>query len=85
MFLVCRSEIEKVREKQSSQENQGATVVFVCMVFLLFGLIRLFIDMVVSVYRVTSMERKSKSGKFCMASSWILLLLSCSIFIFVLL
>lgn len=82
---ILRSEIEKVREKQSSQENQGATVVFVCMVFLLFGLIRLFIDMVVSVYRVTSMERKSKSGKFCMASSWILLLLSCSIFIFVLL
>ncbi|XP_038886045.1 SUN domain-containing protein 4-like [Benincasa hispida] len=82
---ILRSEIEKVREKQSSQENQGATMVFVCMIFLLFGVARLFIDMVVSVYTRTSMEKKSKSGKFCMTSSWILLLLSCSIFIFILL
>ncbi|XP_022938505.1 SUN domain-containing protein 4-like [Cucurbita moschata] len=82
---ILRSEIEKVEEKQISLENQSAAVVFVCMIFLLFTLTRLFLDMVVSVYTGTSMERNSKSGKFRMNTSWILLLLSCSFFIFILL
>ncbi|KAL4032163.1 hypothetical protein IC575_005227 [Cucumis melo] len=82
---ILRSEMNEVREKQNAQENQDGTMVFVCIVFLLFGVTRVFIDVVVSVYRRTrSMEKKSKSGKFCMTSSWILLLLSCSIFIFIL-
>uniref|UniRef100_A0A5B6YMN7 SUN domain-containing protein n=1 Tax=Davidia involucrata TaxID=16924 RepID=A0A5B6YMN7_DAVIN len=77
---VLRLEVAKVRENQMHMENKGITVFLVCLTFGSLALVRLFIDMVLSVYR------SDKSRKFCSTdSSWLFLLLSCSIVIIMLL
>ncbi|CAJ1958505.1 unnamed protein product [Sphenostylis stenocarpa] len=82
---VLRSEVEKVRENQVSMENKGVVVYCVCVIFSFLAILRLSLDMIMSIYRVLSFERKIPSRKFCQGtSSWFLLLLSCSIIIFTL-
>uniref|UniRef100_A0A5B6YN45 SUN domain-containing protein n=1 Tax=Davidia involucrata TaxID=16924 RepID=A0A5B6YN45_DAVIN len=73
---VLRLEVAKVRENQIHMENKGIVVFLVSLIFGLLALVRLFVDMVLSVYR------SDKSRKFwSMDSSWLFLLLSCSIVI----
>ncbi|XP_061337415.1 SUN domain-containing protein 4 [Gastrolobium bilobum] len=82
---VLRSEVEQVRENQVSLENKGVVVFLVCVIFSLLAILRLFLDMVMSIYGVLSFDRTINSSKFCQGtSSWYLLLLSCSIIIFIL-
>ncbi|KAB1210978.1 hypothetical protein CJ030_MR6G019631 [Morella rubra] len=82
---VLRSQVEKVQENQMSMENKSIIVFFVCIVFSILALVRLFLGMAMSVYRAVSVHRTNMSGKFCwMNSSWLFLLLSCSIIIFIL-
>ncbi|KHN24802.1 Hypothetical protein glysoja_037144 [Glycine soja] len=82
---VLRSEVEKVRENQVSLENKGAVVFSVCVIFSLLAIFRLSLDMIMSLYRVLSFERTITSRRFWQgSSSWLFLLLSCSIIIFIL-
>ncbi|KAK7334445.1 hypothetical protein VNO80_26202 [Phaseolus coccineus] len=82
---VLRSEVEKVRENQVSMENKSVVVFCVCVIFSFLAILRLSLDMIMSIYRVFSFERTVTSRKFCLGiSSWFLLLLSCSIIIFTL-
>ncbi|XP_054816503.1 SUN domain-containing protein 4-like [Prosopis cineraria] len=83
---VLRAEVEKVRENQRFLENKGTIVFFVSSTFLLIAIVRLCVDITASVYRTVSVDdRAGKSGKFCASnSSWFLLLLSCSIIVFIL-
>ncbi|XP_047161735.1 SUN domain-containing protein 4 [Vigna umbellata] len=84
---VLRSEVEKVRENQVSMENKSVVVFSVCVIFSFLAILRLSLDMIMSIYRVFfSFERTiTTSRKFCQEfSSWFLLLLSCSIIIFTL-
>lgn len=65
--------MEKVRKNQVHMENKGIVIFLVCITFGLLALVRLFVDMVLSIYR------SEISGKFwSLGSSWFLLL-SCSI------
>lgn len=85
LLLLCRSEVEKVREKQVSVDNKGAVIFVVCVLFSLLALARLFIDILVSVYSAFSVHTTEKSRKFClMSSSWVSLLVSCIIVLFIL-
>ncbi|TKY68229.1 slp1 protein [Spatholobus suberectus] len=82
---VLRSEVDEVRRKQASLENKGVVVFLVCGIFSLLVILRLSLDMAMSVYRVLSVNRKDYSRKFCaVSSSWFLLLLNCIIIIFIL-
>lgn len=74
-----------MREKQISVDNKGIVIFLVCIIFSLLALVRLFIDMAVSVYMSLSVERTEKSRKFCwMSSSWLFLLVSCMLVLFIL-
>ncbi|KAI9099567.1 hypothetical protein K1719_024572 [Acacia pycnantha] len=83
---VLRAEVEKVQKNQRSLENKGIIMFFVSSIFLLVAIVRLSVDITVSVYRIVmSVDRTDKSGKFCAtSSSWFLLLLSSSIIVFIL-
>ncbi|KAL2335819.1 hypothetical protein Fmac_010265 [Flemingia macrophylla] len=82
---VLRAEVEKVQENQVSLENKSVVVFFVCVIFSLIAILRLFLDTVMSIYSVLSFDRTTTSRKFSQrSSSWFLLLLSCSIVIFTL-
>ncbi|KAL3513285.1 hypothetical protein ACH5RR_026002 [Cinchona calisaya] len=76
---VLRLEVEKVRRNQIHMENKGIVIFLVSLTFGFFALVRLFVDMVLSIYR------SQNSRKFwSLGSSWFLLLLSCSITITIL-
>ncbi|XP_057973091.1 SUN domain-containing protein 4 [Malania oleifera] len=76
---VLRSEVEKVQKNQIHLENKGVMVFLVSLIFGLLAFLRLFIDTVLSIYRL------SRSGKFCWtSSSWLFLLLSCCIVLVIL-
>ncbi|XP_052176866.1 SUN domain-containing protein 4-like isoform X2 [Diospyros lotus] len=76
---VLRSEVQKVQENQIYMENKGIAVFLVCLIFGIFVLVRLLVDLTLSV---CSLEH---SRRFCTAgSSWFFLLLSCSIVIIIL-
>lgn len=82
---VLRSQIDKIRDNQTSMENKGIIVFLVCLIFSVLALVRLFLGLAVSVYKALSFRRTNTSGKFCgMSSSWLFLLLSCSSIIFIL-
>nr|KYP59820.1 Uncharacterized protein slp1 [Cajanus cajan] len=82
---VLRAEVEKVQENQVSLENKGVVVFSVCVIFSLLAILRLFLDIIMSIYGVLSFDRTITSRKFSQrSSSWFLLLLSCSIIIFTL-
>ncbi|XP_050364846.1 SUN domain-containing protein 4 isoform X2 [Argentina anserina] len=82
---ILRSEVEKVREKQISVDNKGVVIFVVCVLFSLLALARLFIDILVSVYTAFSVHTTEKSRKFCLlSSSWVSLLVSCIIVLFIL-
>ncbi|TKY49911.1 slp1 protein [Spatholobus suberectus] len=82
---VLRSEVEKIRDNQVSLENKGVVVFSVCVIFSLLAILRLSLDILMSIYRVLSFDRTITSRKFCQgSSSWFFLLLSCSIIIFTL-
>ncbi|XP_004290252.1 PREDICTED: uncharacterized protein SLP1 [Fragaria vesca subsp. vesca] len=82
---ILRSEVEKVREKQVSVDNKGIVIFVVCVLFSLLALARLFVDILVSVYSAFSVRTTEKSRKFClMSSSWVSLLVSCIIVLFIL-
>ncbi|XP_042479284.1 SUN domain-containing protein 4-like [Macadamia integrifolia] len=71
---ILRSEVQKVRDNQVHMENKSLAVFLTSFIFGFLALVKLFIDMLVSLCRI------QKSGKFCwMSSSWLVLLLSCSI------
>ncbi|GLU16286.1 hypothetical protein SLE2022_327250 [Rubroshorea leprosula] len=73
-----RSMVEEVRENQTTMEKQGIIIFLVCLIFGFLAVVRLFVDM-------SSVKRTEKSWKFCcVSSSWLLLLCSCSLIIFVL-
>ena len=90
MQLTCRAEVEKVRENQTQMENKGVAVFFICLSFGFWAFARLIVDMMLSFYRAVSVNnnnnnRSDKSRNFCgMSSSWMFMLLSCSIVIFIL-
>ncbi|XP_058782743.1 SUN domain-containing protein 4-like [Vicia villosa] len=76
---VLRNEVEKVIENQVNLENKGVLVFCVCVIFSLFAILKLSLDMVMSICGAI------KSRKFCKcSSSWFILLLSCNIIIFIL-
>ncbi|XWS21986.1 hypothetical protein CRYUN_Cryun30bG0104900 [Craigia yunnanensis] len=80
-----RLKVEKVGEKQISMENKGIAVFVVSLVFGILAFVRVLIDMLLSVYMSMSVQRTEKPGKFCsFSSSWLFLLSSCSIIIFIL-
>lgn len=83
----CRYEVEKVREKQMSIDNKSIVIFIVCMIFSLLAVLRLFIDVAASVFKALSVEGTNNSRKkFCCmsCSSWIFLLLSCILTLFIL-
>lgn len=85
MSAICRSKVERVLENQISMENKGIAVFLVCLIFGFLAFMRLFVDMLLSVYTAFSVQRTEKAEKFCfMGSSWLFLLLSCSIIILIL-
>jgi hypothetical protein len=85
LLLICRSEVEKVREKQVSVDNKGVVIFLICIIFSLLALVRLFIDIAVSVYTAFGVHTTDKSRKFCsMSSSWIFLLVSCILVLLIL-
>ncbi|CAK8564724.1 unnamed protein product [Lathyrus sativus] len=76
---VLRNEVERVLENQVSLENKGVLVFCVCVIFSLFAILKLSLDMIMSI------DGAIKSRKFCQcSSSWFILLLSCNIIIFIL-
>ncbi|XP_058782731.1 SUN domain-containing protein 4-like [Vicia villosa] len=76
---VLRNEVEKVIENQVNLENKGVLVFCVCVIFSLFAILKLSLDMIMSICGAI------KSRKFCKcSSSWFILLLSCNIIIFIL-
>ena len=80
-----RLKVEKVGQKQISMENKGIAVFIVSLVFGILAFVRLLIDMLLSVYMSLSVQRTEKPWKFCsFSSSWLFLLSSCSIIIFIL-
>ncbi|KAE8687868.1 Galactose-binding protein isoform 10 [Hibiscus syriacus] len=81
-----RWKVEKVLERQTSMENKFMAVFVVTLVFGLFAIVRLLVDMLLSIYMsFISVERMEKPRKFwSRSSSWLLLLCSCSIIIFIL-
>ncbi|XP_057452780.1 SUN domain-containing protein 4-like [Lotus japonicus] len=82
---ILRNEVEKVLENQVSLEDKGVVVFLVCVIFSLIAILRLSLDMIISIYRVLSFNKTIHSRKFYQdSSSWFLLLLSCSIIIFIL-
>lgn len=81
---ILRSEVEKVREKQQSVDNKGIIIFLVCLIFSLLALVKLFIDMAVSVYMAFRVHRTDQSRKFCrLSSSWLFLLVSCILVLFI--
>ncbi|XP_048436688.1 SUN domain-containing protein 4-like isoform X2 [Pyrus x bretschneideri] len=83
---ILRSEVERVREKQISVDNKGILIFLICIIFSLLALVRLFTEMAVSVYMALSVDRTTeKPRKFCsMSSSWLFLLVSCILVLFIL-
>lgn len=82
---VLRLKVEKVQENQVSMENKGIIVFLICLIFGIFALLRLFVDILLSVYMALSERTTQKPGKFCsVRSSWLFLLVSCSIIILIL-
>lgn len=70
-LLICRSEIERVRDHQFDMENRGLAVIFISFVFGCLAATKLFIGMLSSVCKLQN------SKMFCRASSaWLILLLS---------
>lgn len=73
-----------MREKQQSVDNKGIIIFLVCLIFSLLALVKLFIDMAVSVYMAFSVHRTDQSRKFCrLSSSWLFLLVSCILVLFI--
>ncbi|XP_068320495.1 SUN domain-containing protein 4-like [Pyrus communis] len=85
---ILRSEVEGVREKQASVDNKGVIIFLICIIFSLLALVRLFTEMAVSVCMMASSvdTTTEKSRKFCWtsSSSWIFLLVSCILVLFIL-
>ncbi|RYR55830.1 hypothetical protein Ahy_A05g021696 isoform B [Arachis hypogaea] len=72
LHMLAMSEVENVRENQEYLEIKLA-------------ILRLFLDTAISIYRTLSHQKTNNSRKFCEASSpWLLLLLTCTIIIFIL-
>ncbi|KAK0571304.1 hypothetical protein LWI29_013896 [Acer saccharum] len=72
---VLRLKVDKVRENQTYLENKGVTVFLICLIFGFLALLRLFVDILLSIYLAFSFQTTQKSGKFCwMNSSWLFLL-----------
>lgn len=67
-------------------ENKGIAVFLICLIFGFWAFARLLVDMMLSVYMAVSVNNRSdKSRNFCgTSSSWVFLLLSCSIIIVIL-
>ncbi|KAM1042503.1 hypothetical protein PS2_033677 [Malus domestica] len=85
---ILRCEVERVREKQASVDNKGIIIFLICIIFSLLALVRLFTEMAVSVCMMASSvdPTTEKSRKFCWtsSSSWIFLLASCILVLFIL-
>ncbi|KAL4379301.1 hypothetical protein GQ457_02G023860 [Hibiscus cannabinus] len=81
-----RLKVEKVSEGQTSMENKFMAVFVVTLVFGLLACVRVMVDMWLSIYRsFISIQRMEKPWKFwSCSSSWLFLLCSCSIIIFIL-
>lgn len=83
---LLRAEVQKVQEDQTHMENKGIAVFLICLIFGFWAFARLLVDMMLSVYMAVSVNNRSdKSRNFCgTSSSWVFLLLSCSIIIVIL-
>ncbi|KAL5776099.1 hypothetical protein ACOSP7_009025 [Xanthoceras sorbifolium] len=82
---VLRLKVDKVRENQVFMEKKGIMVFVICLIFGFAALLRLFVDIFSSIYLAFSFQTTQKSGKFCwLNSSWLFLLVSCSIIILIL-
>ncbi|KAF4381091.1 hypothetical protein F8388_012013 [Cannabis sativa] len=82
---ILRYEVEKVREKQISIDDKNIVIFLLCLIFSLLAVVKLFVDMAGSVYKALSADRLNDSRKFCwMSSSWLFLLLSCILTLFIL-
>ncbi|KAJ0025449.1 hypothetical protein Pint_07087 [Pistacia integerrima] len=73
---VLRLKVEQVMENQVSLEKKGIIVFVICIIFGFFALLRLFVDMLLSVFLALSVQTTEKSGKFC-RDELILALLTC--------
>ncbi|XP_065881051.1 SUN domain-containing protein 4 [Euphorbia lathyris] len=83
--FALRAMVEGVQQNQISMENKGIAIFLVCLIFGSFAFLRLSVDILVSVYKVLSIQETDKSRKFCwMSSSWLWSLFSCSIIMFIL-
>lgn len=81
--LILRSKIERVLEIQKSMENKGIAVFLICLIFGILAFVRLFVDLLLSVYMAFNVQG-TESRKFCWTgSSWHFLLLSCTVIILV--
>lgn len=82
-----RMEVAKGLENQRSLENKGIVVFLVCIFFGVIALVRVLVDMMLSVYMAAlRVDRSEESRKFCSSSSsWLYMLLSCGIVMFILL
>uniref|UniRef100_A0A6N2MKT2 Uncharacterized protein n=1 Tax=Salix viminalis TaxID=40686 RepID=A0A6N2MKT2_SALVM len=55
--LILRSKVERVLEKQKSMENKGIAVFLICLIFGTLAFVRLFVDLLLSVYMAFSVPR----------------------------
>ncbi|XP_071720427.1 SUN domain-containing protein 4-like [Rutidosis leptorrhynchoides] len=80
---MFRTEVEKVRENQVHMENKGIVIFLVSLFFGLIAIARLFLDKVLFVL-YSSKNRRSEESSKSADRSWIFLLSSCMIIIFIL-
>nr|GMD19458.1 SUN domain-containing protein 4-like isoform X1 [Ipomoea batatas]GME19596.1 SUN domain-containing protein 4-like isoform X1 [Ipomoea batatas] len=74
-----RLKVEEVQQRQVYMESKGIIIFLVCLIFGMLAVLRVFIDLVLSIFR------SENSRKFWSKdSSWIFLLSSCSITIIIL-
>ncbi|XP_021889641.1 uncharacterized protein SLP1 [Carica papaya] len=84
-IALLRFKVEKMEESHSSMENKGIAVFLVSLSFGILALTRLFVDILRCIYITFCVQRTEKTRKFCcISSSWIFLLLSCTVTIFLL-
>ncbi|KAJ8759582.1 hypothetical protein K2173_007211 [Erythroxylum novogranatense] len=82
--FLLRSNLEMIRENQTSMENKSILIFLVCLIFGFVAFIRLVVDIMKSIYMLFGVEETQKSGKFCCTSTSWFLLLSCSIVMLIL-
>ncbi|KAJ0100121.1 hypothetical protein Patl1_21040 [Pistacia atlantica] len=74
--VVLRLKVEQVMENQVSLRKKGIIVFVICIIFGFFALLRLFVDMLLSVFLASSVQTTEKSWEI-LSDELILALLTC--------